>query len=94
MAAGAQKLRRDIIATIRRLTAAGLYSGSSGNISVRFGGGFLITPTGIPCDETKPSDIVAMTLEGAHRGSLLPSSEWRFHRIPSAPTAATTITAK
>ena len=75
-----RKLRRDIVATIRRLAVAGLYSGSSGNISARCGDGFLITPTGIPCDETKPSDIVAMTLEGAHRGSLLPSSEWRFHR--------------
>ena len=74
------KLRRDIIATLRWLEKRRLYSGSSGNVSVRGGSGFLITPTGIPCDETKSADIVDMTLEGKPRGRLLPSSEWRFHR--------------
>jgi len=77
---GAAKLRRGIVETMRALAARGLYAGTSGNISVRCGKGFLITPTGVPCDETKPSDIVAMDFEGAHRGPLLPSSEWRFHR--------------
>ena len=76
----AAKLRRDIIETMRRLNESGLYTGTSGNISARAGKGFLITPTGVPCDETKPSDIVAMSFDGKHRGSLLPSSEWRFHR--------------
>jgi len=28
----------------------------------------------------RPEDIVAMTQDGASRGSRLPSSEWRFHR--------------
>jgi len=74
------KLRRDIIATLRWLEKRRLYSGRSGNVSVRGGSGFLITPTGIPCDETKPADIVDVTLGGKPRGKLLPSSEWRFHR--------------
>ncbi len=76
----AAKLRRDIVAALRWLEKRRLYSGSSGNVSVRGGSGFLITPTGIPCDDTKASDIVDMTLGGKPRGKLLPSSEWRFHR--------------
>ena len=74
------KIRRDIVDTMRRLAARGLYTGTSGNISVRGGAGFFVTPTGIPFDETKPSDIVAMTLDGKTRGRLRPSSEWHFHR--------------
>lgn len=74
------KIRRDIIDTMHALAARGLYTGTSGNISVRGGAGFFITPTGIPFDETKPSNIVEMTLEGKTRGPLLPSSEWHFHR--------------
>lgn len=75
----AKGARHEIVATIRWLESRRLYSGSSGNVSVRGGSGFLITPTGIPCDETKASDIVEMTLGGKPRGKLLPSSEWRFH---------------
>jgi len=74
------KIRRDIIETMCVLAARGLYTGTSGNISVRGGAGFFITPTGIPFDETRPSHIVEMTLAGKTRGRLLPSSEWHFHR--------------
>ena len=56
----AAKLRRDIVATLRWLEKRRLYSGSSGNVSVRGGSGFLITPTGIPCDDTKASDTAAL----------------------------------
>ena len=42
--------------------------------------GFLITPTGVPYAQTVPEQIVAMTLGGEARGTLRPSSEWRFHR--------------
>ena len=41
---------------------------------------FLITPTGIPYEHTKPTQIVAMRMDGTHDGDILPSSEWRFHR--------------
>ncbi len=69
-----------MIKTIRRLEARGLYFGTSGNISLRGRRGFLITPTGIPSEETRASDMVEMSFDGEHRGKLLPSSEWRFHR--------------
>ena len=41
---------------------------------------FLITPTGIAYEDTKPEQIVAMRMDGTHEGTVLPSSEWRFHR--------------
>ena len=66
------------------MNAAGINRGKSGNVSARWRDGtfdgFLITPTGVPYDETAPGQIVAMTLGGEARGALLPSSEWRFHR--------------
>lgn len=73
-------LRREIIASALRMNALGLNRGKSGNVSARFGTGFLVTPTGIAYESTQPEDIVALTLDGAARGLRRPSSEWRFHR--------------
>jgi L-fuculose-phosphate aldolase len=74
------RLRREIIATARKMNALGINRGKSGNVSARIEGGFLITPTGLEYDSTRPADVVAMTLAGKTRGVRLPSSEWRFHR--------------
>ena len=57
----------------------GINQGTSGNISARVAEGFLITPSGLPYDETKPADIVLMKKDGSHVGRLKPSSEWRLH---------------
>ena len=73
-------LRTAMIAAARRMNALGINQGKSGNLSQRIPGGFLVTPTGMPYDDLKPADIVAMDFKGGHRGSRLPSSEWRFHR--------------
>lgn len=73
-------LRREIIASALRMNALGLNRGKSGNVSARFGTGFLVTPTGIAYESTQPEDIVALTFDGAARGLRRPSSEWRFHR--------------
>ncbi len=74
------KVRADIIAAMRDLLRLGLSQGTSGNVSVRFGDGFLVTPSGIPAETLRPENIVAMTWEGEHSHPLSPSSEWRFHR--------------
>jgi L-fuculose-phosphate aldolase len=74
------KLRRDIVTTALEMNALGINRGKSGNVSARIAGGFLITPTGLAYESTRPADIVAMTLAGKSLGPLLPSSEWRFHR--------------
>jgi len=64
------------------MNATGLNQGTSGNISVRCDDEMLITPTSLPYHETKPEDIVAMTLGGnygSYAGKRKPSTEWRFH---------------
>ena len=73
-------LREQLIETALAMNASGINQGSSGNLSVRMDGGFLITPGGMNYSELVPEDIVAMNLKGQWRGSIKPSSEWRFHR--------------
>lgn len=73
--------RRAVLETARRMNASGLNQGTSGNVSLRVDGGLLITPSGLPYDETTPEDIVEMDLKGGVRaGQREPSSEWRIHR--------------
>ena len=75
------RLRSEVIEVARALKNRGLVKGTSGNVSVRYGDdGFLVTPTGIPYEELTPEKIVLMDWNGGHIGSVLPSSEWRFHR--------------
>ena len=72
--------RKAIIAASQRLNNLGLNQGAAGNISLREKDGLLITPSGIPYDELRPSDLVKLGFDGnpifGHRK---PSSEWRFH---------------
>lgn len=82
-----EKGREEIIDYALKLSRAGLNVNSSGNLSVRFdspeGKGFLITPTGLPYDETEPEDLVRIlfTDNGCYKavGSRQPSSEWNLH---------------
>ena len=78
------ELRRAVVATALAMNARGINRGKSGNVSARLRAadfdGFVVTPTGLPYEETGPDDIVPMTLDGQATGSRLPSSEWRFHR--------------
>ena len=69
-----------LIATARAMTAAGLNRGTAGNLSVRAGNGFHITPTGMDYERLEPDDIPFMDLDGHCSGRRQPSSEWRFHR--------------
>lgn len=75
-----QAVRQTIVEAARHLVRAGLNQGSSGNISVRCDGGFLITPSGVDTAELTPDLVVMMTMEGTWSGRWRPSSEWRFHR--------------
>ncbi len=69
-----------IIDACRAMNDSGLNQGTSGNVSARYGDGFLITPSGVPYDALSPDDIVLMSFEGEAEGRLTPSSEWRMHR--------------
>jgi L-fuculose-phosphate aldolase len=75
-------LRREIIARCREMNASGINQGTSGNISVRWDGRMLITPSAIPYDAMEPEMIAAIPLDtrdGRWEGPLKPSTEWRFH---------------
>jgi len=72
--------RWEVIKTAIAMNAAGINAGKSGNVSLRIESGFLNTPTGMEYDNLQRDDIVAMKLDGSFDGTILPSSEWRFHR--------------
>ena len=72
-------LRQQVVSTARRLETLGLNRGTSGNVSVRNGSSFLVTPSGVPNEGLSPEGIVAMDFSGAVLGAGKPSSEWRFH---------------
>jgi L-fuculose-phosphate aldolase len=75
-----QILREQVVAYGLKLTPSGLSQGTSGNLSVRHGDGFLITPSGTPYGEITPEGVVQVGMDGDHAAGLRPSSEWRFHR--------------
>ncbi len=75
-----RELRTELLAACLSMSQLGLSKGTSGNISVRCGDGFLITPTGIAYDKMTPEHVVMMNWDATYSGDVLPSSEWRFHR--------------
>jgi L-fuculose-phosphate aldolase len=73
------QLRQQMLEVSRELVRLGLNRGTSGNVGVRCGEHFLVTPSGVPADEMSASDMVKMDFAGNVIGSGKPSSEWRFH---------------
>jgi L-fuculose-phosphate aldolase len=58
----------------------GLVRGSSGNVSVRYEDGILISASGIPYHELTPAQIIEIDQDGKKRSGVgAPSSEWRMH---------------
>ncbi|RKE83396.1 class II aldolase/adducin family protein [Rhizobium sp. AG855] len=72
-------LRRKMVEICRRMNSSGINQGTAGNLSVRSGTGFLVTPSSLPYDIMTPDDLVEMDFDGTYVGRR-PSSEWRFHR--------------
>lgn len=72
-------LRQEIIDTALAMSREGLSPGTSGNVSVRWEGGMLITPTGMAYDDLIPEGIAFIDASGKSSGKRKPSSEWRFH---------------
>jgi L-fuculose-phosphate aldolase len=84
-----KKIRQAIVEIYLALARRGMNAGSSGNISVRFGEGMLITPTGCTEETLRAADVVLANFEGGTRSRLRPSSEWAMHaeiygRVPGA----------
>ena len=85
-------LAEEIIYHALYMKQKGLTPGHSGNISARYVDesegdtlSFLITPTGVPYEKLKPSDIVLVRKDKKtgepswDKIGLAPSSEWQFH---------------
>ena len=76
-----QKIRKDIIKFSKLLNKTNLSPLRSGNISVRYKNGFLITPSGMRYETLKLNDIVFVDLKGKYNPKKnKPSSEWHFHK--------------
>jgi L-fuculose-phosphate aldolase len=77
-----QAVRQSVVEACRSLNALGVNQGTSGNVSVRFGAGMLISPSAIPYDEMRPEQVAVVRLhgDGQWEGPCRPSTEWRFHR--------------
>jgi L-fuculose-phosphate aldolase len=73
-------LREHMLAAALQLDNRGLNRGSTGNLSVRVGGHWLVTPSGVAAQELTPQSMVCMDFNGEPLGPGKPSSEWRFHR--------------
>ena len=78
-----QRLRNEVIATARAMSASGINVATSGNVSARCSrgprSGFVVTPSAIPYDTLVTEDLVFVDHTGATMGPRRPSSEWRFH---------------
>lgn len=77
---GDTELRLGVVAAVQRLDALGMNRGSTGNASVRWQQGMLITPTGMGADGLRPQDLVWVGWDGTVLGDWRPSSEWHFHQ--------------
>lgn len=74
------KQRLAVIATALEMSRLALSPGRSGNVSCRWPGGMLITPSGMAYDELEPADVVFVADDGSVApNSRKPSSEWQFH---------------
>lgn len=72
--------RTQVADAARRLAAAGLVSGTNGNVSARDGDLVAVTPTGARLAELEAADVAVVDLGGTLRhGSLAPTSELGLH---------------
>ena len=76
-----KKIKAEIIKYSKMLNSRKLSALRSGNISVRYNDGFLITPSGKKYSSLKINDIIYVSLQGKFdKKKGIPSSEWQFHQ--------------
>ena len=73
-------MHQKLLEITQKLLETGLNKGTAGNVSVRFGDGFLITPSGMEVADMMPQSMVQVQFDGSFEARKIPSSEWRFHR--------------
>lgn len=86
-------LRERICAHARSLFERGLTSGSTGNISVRAGDGWLMTPTGASFGALEPARLSRLDADGRHVDGDAPTKEAVLHLAVYAerPRAAAVV---
>jgi ribulose-5-phosphate 4-epimerase/fuculose-1-phosphate aldolase len=72
-------LRESLCAIGRSLHERGLTHGSTGNLSVRSGAGFLMTPTGVSLGQLDPARLSVLAGDGTHRAGDAPTKESLLH---------------
>ena len=72
--------KKEVVKFAKMLNDRKLSALRSGNISIRYKNGFLITPSGQKYSSLKLKDIVFINLNGKYNKNQKPSSEWRFHQ--------------
>jgi len=75
-----EEARQQLVDAMRALDARGLNRGTSGNLSVRFASGMLVTPSGVTPDRLTSDLMVFVDSDGSvAAGAARPSSEWQMH---------------
>jgi L-ribulose-5-phosphate 4-epimerase len=89
------ELRAEVVDVLRRLEAAGLVTGTSGNVSARDPqtGLVAVSPTSIPYDRMRPADVSVVDPEGELLEGAAPSVELPMHLAIQAgrPEAAAIV---
>lgn len=73
------RLRAQLLRTARSLNDTGLNHGKAGNVSVRWGNGFLITPSGVAYEQLETTQLVLINAKGQWADGMMPSTEWSMH---------------
>jgi ribulose-5-phosphate 4-epimerase/fuculose-1-phosphate aldolase len=73
-------LRERLCALAKSLYDRGLTHGSTGNISVRWGDGWLMTPTGSTLGMLDPARLAKLDAQGSHVSGDAPTKEHFLHR--------------
>lgn len=71
--------RNELVRLARSLHQRGLTRGTSGNLSLRVGGGMLVTPTNASLGELRPDDLAMVSDTGEHLSGARPSKEAFLH---------------
>jgi ribulose-5-phosphate 4-epimerase/fuculose-1-phosphate aldolase len=72
-------IRAEIVEVGRSLFARGLSPGTSGNVSARIDGGFLLTPTNASLGTLDPARLSELDADGRHVGGDPPTKEVWLH---------------
>ncbi len=71
--------RKSLVEAYHRVCDLGLTDLSSGNLSVRYQDGMLVSPTGATRETIREDSLVYVTLDGQWATEQRPSSEWQLH---------------